>query len=227
MKNTYVRALREGAGRTATAGYSLVEVMIALVVMSFLLGALALVTMSGRGTYEQDFLNSNVDALVRRTIAHVADELLDADRSTIALDPGAPFPSTGLDYRRGLGWGGALLTSPTRRLRLEYMPGEVDDGLDNNGNGLIDECRVVFTPDFDNEPGLTVTRANWVRELLEGELPNGVDDNGNGVADEGGFFVTFDPATGLFTAALTLERRNREGRLVTRTARTSVRVRND
>lgn len=222
-----MKRLHRAALRATSRGYTLVEVMISLVVLAMLLGVMALVTMSSRGAYEQDFLNSSVDSLARRAIAHVADELLDADRSTIVLDPGAPFPSTGLDYRRGLGWAGGLLTTPTRRLTLQYMPGEVDDGVDNNGNGLIDECRLVFTPDVDTAPGLTVTRTNWVRELLEGELPNGVDDNGNGAVDEGGLFVTFDPATGIFTAALTLERRNREGQLVTRTARTSVRVRND
>ncbi len=222
-----MKQILEYGSRARRSGFTLVEVLVSAVVLSILAGVLGIAVLTSGGAYEQDFLNSHVDTVVRRTIDHVSLELIDADRSSIVLAPGAPFASTSVDYRRGQGWGGALVTSPTRQLRLEYMPGEIDDGLDNDGNGLVDECRIVFTPDLDTVPGMTVTRANWVRELLEGELPNGIDDNGNGVADEGGLFMTFDAATGIFTAEVTLERMTREGRLVTRTARTSVRVRND
>lgn len=215
---------RHARGR---AGFTLVELLLSAVVLVMIVGVLGIAVTTSSGAYEQDALNSQANAMVRRTIDHLADELLAADRSSVVLAPGAPFGATSISYRRGQGWGGALVTTPTRNLRLELMPGELDDGLDNDGNGLIDECRVVFTPDADTAPARTVTRANWVRELLEGELPNGLDDNGNGVVDEGGLFLTFDPTTGLLTAELTLERLDRHGRLVTRTARTSVRVRND
>lgn len=210
-----------------TSGFTLVELLISAVIIGMMVGVLGLTITTSSGAYTQDFLNSHVDSIVRRTIDHATVELITADRSSVAIAPPAPFGATSIEYRRGMGFGGGLVTSPTRRLELQLMPGELDDGIDNDGNGLVDECRVVFTPDLDGAPGMTVTRANYVRELLEGELPNGIDDNGNGVADEGGLFITFDPATGLATVELTLERISTEGRFVTRTARTSVRVRND
>jgi hypothetical protein len=215
------------AHASRTAGWTLIELLIGVTILTIVAGTVGMVVSSGQGAYSQDFVNSQVDAVGRRTIDFIAGELIDADRSSIVLLPGGPVGATSVEYQRGQGWGGALVTTPTRSLRLELMPGELDDGIDNNGNGLIDECRVVFTPDVDGAPGVSVTRANWVRGLLEGELPNGVDDNGNGVADEGGLFLTFDPDTGMFTAQLTLERITSEGRLVTRTVRTSVRVRNE
>ena len=205
-------------------GFTLVEVLIGAVILSLVLGTVGLAVSSGQNAYSQDLTSSQIDALARRTLDHLADELIDADRSSVVLAP--PFGASSVVYSRGQGWGGTLLTSPARRIRLELMPGELDDGIDNDGNGLIDECRIVFTPDVLGAPAMTVTRTSYVRELLEGELPNGIDDNGNGVADEGGLFLTFDGMTGLLTAQLTLERMDRNGRLVTRTVQTAVRVRN-
>ncbi len=209
------------------AGLSLVELMIGVVILSLLLGTMAVVVSSGQGAYAQDLVNSHVDALARRTVDHLVGELIVADRSSVVLTPGAPFGASAVSYQRGQGWGGGLVISPTSSLQLVLMPNEIDDGIDNDGNGLIDECRIIFTPDVVGAPGLSVSRVNYVRELLEGELPNGLDDNGNGVADEGGLFMTFDAATGIFTAQLTLERVGSDGRLVTRTLDSAVRVRND
>jgi len=209
------------------AGLTLIELLIGVVILSLLLGTMGVAVSSSQGAYAQDLVSSHVDALARRAVDHLADELIVADRSSVVLAPVAPFGASSVTYERGQGYGGGLVTSPTRRLQLVLMPNEIDDGIDNDGNGLIDECRLVFTPDVVGAPGLLVSRVNYVRELLEGELPNGLDDNGNGVADEGGLFMTFDPVSGMFTAQLTLERIGGDGRLITRTLETAVRVRND
>ena len=209
------------------AGLTLIELMIGVVVLSLLLGTMGVVVSSSQGAYAQDLVSSHVDALARRTLDQLAGELIVADRSSVVLTPDPTFGAWSVDYQRGQGWGGGLVTSPKSNLQLVLMPNELDDGIDNDGNGLIDECRIIFTPDVVGAPGLSVSRVNYVRELLEGELPNGLDDNGNGVADEGGLFMTFDADSGMFTAQLTLERVGSDGRLVTRTLETAVRVRND
>ena len=110
-----------------------------------------------------------------------------------------------------------------RSLSFEYEIGELDDGLDNNGNGLIDEGRLVLT----ENAGLTNDRrviTRWVAELLEGELDDGLDNNGNGLVDEPGFLV--ERIGESLIVRVTLQKRDAEGRLMTRTARTSVRLRN-
>jgi hypothetical protein len=107
---------------------------------------------------------------------------------------------------------------------LELETGEQDNGLDDNGNGLVDEGVIVWT----ENPGLVderrVIRSHWVREYLEGELPNGLDDNGNGLRDERG--LCFSIEGDVLTIRITLERRDDDGRIHTKTVQTSVRVRN-
>ena len=107
------------------------------------------------------------------------------------------------------------------------MPGELDNGVDDNGNGLVDECRIEFQPDVVGDPGLVIGWGSFVREYLEGEIPNGVDDNGNGLVDERGLCLTYDNASGVLTVRLTLERLDPLGRPLTRTVETAVQVRNN
>ena len=38
----------------------------------------------------------------------------------------------------------------------ELLEGEIPNGVDDNGNGLIDESRIVFTPDLVGAPAMTV-----------------------------------------------------------------------
>lgn len=104
--------------------------------------------------------------------------------------------------------------------------GEVcDNGLDDNGNGLIDERRVLLVPDTAT-PAELVSLGSQVRELAEGELPNGLDDNGNGIADEAGLWFRHD-GSGTLTVSLSLERLDGRGGSIVRTLTTSVRMRND
>ncbi|HVS19460.1 MAG TPA: hypothetical protein VMT18_12720, partial [Planctomycetota bacterium] len=124
-----------------------------------------------------------------------------------------------IDYQSG-----QVVVTPLRQLGLEYAEGEIDDGLDNNSNGLIDECRLVLIENLGmaEERRLVLTR--WVSELFEGEQSNGADDNGNGLIDERGFHVERVGDT-LFVR-LILQRLDAQGHLMTRTARTSVELRN-
>jgi len=62
---------------------------------------------------------------------------------------------------------------------------------------------------------------------VEGEVFNGVDDNDNGLIDESGFCVERIGGTDETLAVhVTLARRDEDGRLLHRTARTTVRPRN-
>ena len=102
--------------------------------------------------------------------------------------------------------------------------GEIDDGLDNNGNGLVDEGRVVLTENLGGADERDRILARRVRELLEGELDNGVDDNGNGLVDEKGF--SFERMGESLVIRMTMERIDVGQRTIERSAQTSVRLRN-
>jgi hypothetical protein len=107
---------------------------------------------------------------------------------------------------------------------LALEDGELDDGVDNNGNGLVDERKLLMTREPEGGEPLTSALAHGVRELAEGETANGLDDNGNGLKDEAG--LSFERKNGRLIVRLSLEQRDGEGHLLVRSLQTSVRLRN-
>lgn len=213
-------------------GTTMVELLIAALIMASVLGAIGMTVLSGSRSYEEGVARADVDGQARRLASRAAEEFLTASDAPEVM--GMPPQSGGqpdhgdIDYRyaqvQGFA-GGSVQTSNNRRLRLAYAQGELDDGLDNNGNGLVDECRLMLTP--DEVAGTEIAIGGNVREFLAGEIGgNDLDDNGNGLTDERGLCMTFDPDTRTLTVRLTVERLTSQGRLVTSTAETSVLLRN-
>ena len=122
-----------------------------------------------------------------------------------------------VDSDGGLGW-------ETIRLEFQYDEGESDNGADDNGNGLVDEGRVVLTRAVGTAEENSVVLCRSVREYLEGEEPNGSDDNGNGLVDEKGFCFTLDGD--LLMVRLTIERLNADKHLVSETTYSGIGFRN-
>lgn len=211
--------------RRGAAGFSLVELLIAMVTMSVMLGAVALATLRGSDAYNTGRAAADLEARAQRAIALVVEDLRWAGRTGLNPEPLAPFGSAQLDYQSNVGFqGGAVQWGPPTRLGFEYAPGEVDDGLDNNGNGVADEGSIVLRVNPGAADEQRIVRVNWVRELLEGEVANGLDDNGNGLIDEAG--LSFEVSGTTLMVRLTLERPDAEGRILTRTMTTAVNLRN-
>lgn len=211
-------------------GSTIVELLMALLILIGLFGAIGLAVNTGTNAYEQGVADASVENQARRMVERIAAEFMDADAAPgmIILAPGLPFGASSINYRRPTGWAaGALTWGPERQIRTVLAAGEVDDGVDNNRNGLVDELQLQLRPDVVGAPGQTVGWGSYVREYLEGEVPNVADDNGNGIDDEGGLCMTFDATTNILTIRLTLERFSPNGGLTTRTVQTSVQVRND
>lgn len=212
------------------AGITVIEVAIALAVLGLILGAVGMTVLRGNRSYGQGISNAAVEGQARRMLEQIVARLIDADRSSIVLTPPAALGGSSrmIDFARARDWtAGALVVGPVERLRLSYAAGEIDDGLDNNGNGLVDECRLELLLDAVGAPTQVTGCGGFVREYLEGELPNGADDNGNGLKDERGLCFTYDASTGIVAVHLTIERVGPDGQLITRTAETSVQIRND
>ncbi|HTF87281.1 MAG TPA: hypothetical protein VK843_02650 [Planctomycetota bacterium] len=212
--------------RGRRSGMTLVEVVITACVLAMLLGAVGNTVLHGNNAYKQGLSNAVLEGQTRRLLDRISSEFSDVDRSSLNPNPLAPFWASTVDYARCQGWaGGAMLVGPTRRIQLALEAGEIDNGIDDNGNGLIDERCVVLVPDTA-APGKTIMLGSYVRECAEGETQNGVDEDGNGLTDEPGLFFRHD-GNGTLHISLTLERPDAWGRLVTRTLRTAVRMRND
>jgi hypothetical protein len=218
---------------TRRRGTTMVELLIAALIMTSVLGAIGVTVMAGSRSYEEGVARADVDGQARRLVSRVAEEFLTASRLSLVegAQPWSGGEEDGGDieysYRQVLGGaGGVPQLGPQRRVRLDYAQGELDDGLDNNGNGLVDECRILLM--LDTGSAMEISIGGFVREFLQDELPaNDIDDNFNGLDDERGLCLTFDPDTNTVMVRLTIERLTSQGRLVTSTAETSVLIRND
>ena len=207
------------------AGFTLVELTIAAALLAMVLGSVALVAGSSERVYRTESVHSHLEAQAGRTMLHLCEELRQAGVDTLAPAPATGVAASAVQYVQAIGIeGGVVQWTSLRRLELEYEPGEIDDGLDNNGNELVDEMRLVLieAPGSPDEVRRVLTR--WVAELLEGESANGLDDNGNGLVDEPGF--SLEGSGRAVTVRFTLERRTNEGALLRRTAVSTVRPRN-
>ena len=219
MKNrTHARTSREG-------GYTLVEMSIVLTLLVVVVGATLTVGTASEKTYRTGTTAAHLEAQADMAVGRIVSDLRIARRSSLAPDPAAGAGSLEVEYQQPLGiTNGVVQWGPTRRLAFEYDPAELNDGLDNNGNGLVDEGRVVLRENFGGAGERPHVITRWVRELAAGETANGADDNGNGLVDEAGFLVErFDET---LVVRLTLEQKDGEGRMRTRSSRTSARMRN-
>jgi hypothetical protein len=237
-----VGTLRPGVQRTparasrARRGASLLEVVISFSVVLLLVGLVAEAVSTSRGAYGQGMSSSAVEAQARRTQGGMALRLTGASAASVRVDNPAPPPPadviTWIDWQAVEGYAGGAILGAQSRIQLELMPGEFDDGADNNGDGMIDECRLVFLPDvFGGGPQIGLV--GFVTRFAQGELANGVDDNGDGNVDEAGLSLAWEPVVagatgdrgGRLVLQITLERGSGPQTRVQRSVRTTVRVR--
>jgi len=207
------------------AGFSLTEVVLSLFLLTSMMLVAGLAVDRTLSMFRQRRAEQDVCAQASRLLQRMASELVFAGRDGIDPPVTTPDESESLSYRVCTGAPeGAQTWGIRRRIALEYEPGEDDDGLDNDGDGLVDEGVVVWIED-EGQPGeRRVTWTRGVREFLAGEDENGADDNGNGLIDERG--LSFTLAGDVLTLRITVQGVGPGGTVVTKSLETSVFVRN-
>jgi hypothetical protein len=205
-------------------GFTLIETTISLTLVIMVLWSFTMSSFTASNSYREGQASETLSMQAHRTIEFITKELVAAQRGMIP-DSDPLFGSSAVTYRQCVGANGLVLQwGPLRSIALQLEAGEVNDGLDNNQNGLIDEQALVWTESVGLPEQRQTLKAHWIREFLEGEIPNGADDNGNGLIDERG--LTIETNGDVLDVQLTLESRNPQGRLITKTVRGSARVRN-
>ncbi len=210
----------------ATAGMTIVETVLGLTLFVIMSGAAIVAASRGVGAFRATSLNMSVEGRLQRAMQRATSELLASSRDVITpivLDDDAG--SSDLTFQCAIDYqADAIVWGPVSRLVLEYDTGEINDGLDNNGDGLIDECALVLIRDDGGPNEKRVVLCHNVREFAEGEEENNADDNGNGVEDERGFNVHEEG--GLLVFRMTVEEQDAEVGTIVRSLQTAVRVRN-
>ena len=211
--------------KRSRGGFTLVEFSVSILVLTTFMGAAILVTKTGSQAVDSVRINTNLENRLRRVLERGADELMSTGEAVLFPDPEGDEGSETLDFRRAVGINGSnVLWGSLSSLDFQYEEGELDDGIDNNGNGLIDEGMVVLTLDKGTGNDRRIVLCHGVSEWGLGEAPSNADDNGNGVEDEMGFNI--QRVDDLLYLRLTLEALDSQGTLVQRAMTTSVRLRN-
>jgi hypothetical protein len=205
---------------------TVIEVALVTVLSAVSLGALLLATSANVRALEQGGSRTDLQARASRAMERVLRAVHEADRDSLAGLPLAPVPLSAFSYDEpeSVSTVDGTLTLVPMRIQLEYEPGEANDGIDNDGDELADEGRVVLIRDFGQPAEVRIGLCSGVRELLEGELANGADDNGNGLIDERGLCITWDGAR--MAVRVTLEKLDAQGRAIVHTLAGDARVMN-
>ena len=176
----------------ARRGFTLIELAIVVGILGLVFGSMSQVFEASRRTYGQGSSAAMVQNEARRALDRISSEFENAGFGTLLPNP-LGLASDDLAFQVATGVNpadGTLLFGTSNRLRFVYEPGEANNGLDDDGDGLVDEGCIELTKNYLQAGQLTVTLARGVLELLEGETADGADDNGNGLIDERGFCMT-------------------------------------
>ena len=204
------------------AGFTMVELAVATLLLVVLLGSVAIFSDRGVDALGAGTLQSDLDAHLRRAVGRMTDDLLPSGMTVIT----SVATADALTYRKSAGpRNGTNTWGPTMSLAFVREPGELDDGLDNDSDGLVDEGLVEWRMDVGTPEERVVVLCRGVPELGPGEQENDADDDGDGLVDERG--VVFERVGDTTVrVGLTLQRLDQDRRPVTRTLETMLQPRN-
>jgi hypothetical protein len=170
-----------------------------------------------RNTTESKMLGDGSQATTR-----VLQELFGVP--VAAFTPGfgqPPFGSSVLEFETTRWENGAFSPLTTTRIGFELGRGEVDgNGLDDDGDGLVDEGALVLIRDFGGADEQRVVLLEGIASFLEGEVFNAADDNGNGLQDERG--VSFERVGNSLVLRMTVCGVGPHGEVMQRSVRTAL-----
>jgi len=201
-----------------TAGFTLLEVVGSTSLLAVVAGAVALAMDSSSRAFRTGATAASLDSSTLRVMDELCKGLLATSKKNVSPTPVSPFSSSQLEFQRGVGTlDDAIVWGLLERIELQANPGEPDDDQDNDGDGLIDERRIVWITDPGGPKESERVLCSDVAEYLEGEVPNGLDDNGNGLIDELG--LSFNHGDNGVTIQLTVQNLGPGGVMMERTVR--------
>jgi type II secretory pathway pseudopilin PulG len=194
--------------RHSRSGFTLLEALIATVVVTLVLGNVVFVLGSSNKAYEKESSASSLELQLDQTLDRIVLALMGA--SLESLDPGAQNPvfHDQLEFTQ----------------RLGVQDGQAVDSVPERIEMVLEGGEVMWRESPDEPSERAVLWSRWVRRYLEGEVPNGIDDNGNGLVDESG--LSFVIESSRITIYLSLERVDADGNRVTHSRNTIVHCRN-
>lgn len=193
-------------------GFSLLEVMVAAAILTFVVALIYAALFSAGDTYANDSVHLALDERGREVLNQMVRELREAGVSTFvsgsppaAIVAGTPYADVSFGRHSGLN----LTTKQvefghTVRYRWVLDPAEIANGKDDNANGLVDEGLIEKTETFLGKPAVTTRICRDVK-------------------NQGLKFVLQNRSVAI---TLELERRDPKGTVVARKVETTAELRN-
>jgi len=154
-------------------GFTLLETLIALTVVGLVLGNIVMVTRSTSEAYDEEMSKASLELQLDQTLDRIALALMAASASSLQPGVATPAFHSTLSYAQSLGvQDGAVVHGAPERISLriengevvwlerpgepgermatwtrsvrEFLEGELQNGVDDNGNGLVDESGLAF-----------------------------------------------------------------------------------
>ncbi len=212
--------------RRAESGLTMIEAMISTTLLTIVLAPLGMLIETSGDIHRDVTSRSSTHTQARRAAGRIAKHLTGANLGSLGSFPEAPFwyDSITFDVVDSISPEDGTVTWSTVRVGRQLEPGEQDDGRDNDGDGLVDEGRVVLTLDLDGPEERDVILTRFVRRHLGGESADGNDSNGNGLTDEPGLCFTRRGNT--LAIHVTVEKVASNGERAIETSRAFVTLRN-
>jgi type II secretory pathway pseudopilin PulG len=198
------------APRSSTAGWTLIEVVIAATLVVGVCTKAAFVMNAALGLASDETASMHYEDQARRVMERISLAVMGSDRGTLFPEL-EELHSTSIKYKFSLGLeDGEIVWSAPEEISLAAGAGGESLVQWRENPDAAEERKVVWT--------------SLVSPLLEGETVNGVDDNGNGLIDEDGLSFVLDGNR--VVIRLTLRRPEVNARTVQETVESIVYCRN-
>jgi len=199
--------------------------MIVITLLGAVIGSVLAVMRTSTRAYGVGTTDARLEGLASQTLDQIAGRLRSSQLATMTPTLSAPFSSTTITFQPSVGIAAGLTQwGPVETIWLEASPNDPNNGVDDNGDGFVDECRINWVQDAGGPGERTVVWANGVSEYLRSETLDTTDQNGNGLVDEQGLCFDFDGTSVI--VRLTLQARDASGVVLTRTVQERVYFRN-
>jgi prepilin-type N-terminal cleavage/methylation domain-containing protein len=202
-----VTPLRTSRARhTVKAGFTVIEICIALVIMSLILANVIMVTRTGGNAMRAEAFAESLEDDLNLTLDRIKLALMASSATSLEGVNIAPLGSNEISYSisLGLGAGGILVDSDPEK--IEWTSTGEETGT------------VIWTQNPDLAEERSVVWSNWVPRVHDDEIDANIkDDNGNGLNDENGLAFTLVEDEERLTEViihLTIERTNPNGKQV-------------
>lgn len=195
------------------AGFTLIEVAIAMAILILVIVNIHLVSKTGTDAVRSNALRSSLNNELELTLDRITFALMSAQAEEIEGPVSAPLPSSFVRFASVIGrdGDGNVVLSPTEEISWGSHATKEGAGGPEATGATIQGGRVTWLENADIEETRRITWSNSVPDVYMGELGgNAEDDNGNELLDESG--LSFAREGTQVQVFLTVERTDEHGK---------------